>query len=75
MPQLCKPLIFRKYCERRGPYLACIAYIKGFCDNELVAITTDNVMFKQQARYAIRHRQLELWAWSGEQAATDSDYA
>lgn len=42
--------------------LAYIAYAKGFCDEELIAITNDNAMFKQQARYLVKRRQLELWA-------------
>ena len=35
---------------------------KGFCDEELIAITNDNSMFKQQARYLVKRRQPELWA-------------
>jgi clathrin heavy chain len=42
--------------------LAYIAYAKGFCDDELIAITNDNSMFKQQARYLVKRRQPELWA-------------
>jgi clathrin heavy chain len=42
--------------------LAYIAYAKGCCDDELVAITNDNSMFKQQARYLVKRRQPELWA-------------
>jgi clathrin heavy chain len=48
--------------EAWDPYLAYIAYAKGFCDDELVAITNDNSMFKQQARYLVKRRQPELWA-------------
>jgi len=51
-----------KYCEKRDPYLAFIAYAKGLCDDELVAITNDNAMFKQQARYLVGRRLPELWA-------------
>jgi clathrin heavy chain len=39
-----------------------IAYAKGFCDDELIAITNDNSMFKQQARYLVKRRQPELYA-------------
>jgi clathrin heavy chain len=42
--------------------LAYIAYAKGFCDDELIAITNDNAMFKQQASYLVKRRQPELWA-------------
>lgn len=51
-----------KFCEKRDPYLAYIAYAKGFCDEELVAITNENSMFKQQARYLVKRRELDLWA-------------
>ena len=54
-------MIVGKYCEKRDPYLAYIAYAKGFCDEELISITYDNAMFKQQARYLVKRRQLELW--------------
>ncbi|KAI5123544.1 hypothetical protein M0805_006703 [Coniferiporia weirii] len=57
-----EPLIVGKYCEKRDPYLAYIAYAKGFCDEELIAITNDNSMFKQQSRYLVKRRQLDLWA-------------
>ncbi|SGZ23972.1 BQ5605_C023g09673 [Microbotryum silenes-dioicae] len=55
------PLIVGKYCEQRDPYLAYIAYAKGFCDDELISITNDNSMFKHQARYLVKRRRLELW--------------
>lgn len=41
------PLVVGKYCEKRDPYLAYIAYAKGLCDDELISITNDN-----QARIA-----------------------
>jgi clathrin heavy chain len=44
------------------PHLAYIAYAKGFCDDELIGITNDNSMFKQQVRYLVKCRQFELWA-------------
>ncbi|KAI5995695.1 armadillo-type protein [Pisolithus albus] len=59
---LYEPLVVGKFCEARDPYLAYIAYAKGFCDEELIAITNENSMFKQQARYLIKRRQHELWA-------------
>ena len=51
-----------KFCEARDPYLAYIAYAKGLCDDELISITNDNSMFKQQARYLVKRRDPELWA-------------
>ena len=60
--KLYEPLVVGKFCEARDPYLAYIAYAKGFCDDELITITNDNSMFKQQARYLVKRRQPELWA-------------
>ncbi|KAI0343145.1 clathrin heavy chain 1 [Trametopsis cervina] len=59
---LYEPLVVGKFCEARDPYLAYIAYAKGFCDDELINITNENSMFKQQARYLVKRRQPELWA-------------
>ncbi|KZT09895.1 clathrin heavy chain 1 [Laetiporus sulphureus 93-53] len=59
---LYEPLVVGKFCEARDPYLAYIAYAKGLCDDELIAITNENSMFKQQARYLVKRRQPELWA-------------
>lgn len=56
-----EPLVVGKYCEKRDPYLAYIAYAKGFCDEELIQITNENSMFKQQARYLVKRRRIELW--------------
>ncbi|KAG8858441.1 hypothetical protein FRB91_009751 [Serendipita sp. 411] len=56
------PLVVGKYCEKRDPYLAYIAYAKGLCDDELIAITNDNSMYKQQARYLVKRRREDLWA-------------
>ncbi|KAJ7074901.1 hypothetical protein B0H15DRAFT_868488 [Mycena belliarum] len=56
------PMVVGKFCEKRDPYLAYIAYAKGFCDEELISITNENSMFKQQARYLVKRRQPDLWA-------------
>lgn len=50
-----------KYCEKKDPYLAFIAYQKGRCDDELIDLTNMNAMFKQQARYLVSRRDSELW--------------
>jgi clathrin heavy chain len=60
--KLYEPLVVGKFCEARDPYLAYIAYAKGFCDEELISITNENSMFKQQARYLAKRRVPELWA-------------
>ncbi|KAK8847678.1 hypothetical protein IAR55_005537 [Kwoniella newhampshirensis] len=55
------PAIVGKYCEKRDPYLAYIAYAKGFCDDELINITNENQMYKHQARYLVKRREIDLW--------------
>lgn len=51
-----------KYCEKRDPHLAFIAYKRGQCDLELVNVTNKNGMFKQQARYLVERQSPDLWA-------------
>ncbi|KAI9493853.1 hypothetical protein BDB00DRAFT_762730 [Zychaea mexicana] len=58
-----EPRTIGKYCEKRDPYLAFIAYEKGQCDYELIHITSENAMFKHQARYLVRRRDLSLWQY------------
>lgn len=50
-----------KYCEKRDPNLAYIAYRKGQNDLELVNITNENSMYKAQARYLLERGDRELW--------------
>ncbi|KAI9821608.1 MAG: hypothetical protein M1832_003282 [Thelocarpon impressellum] len=56
-------LIVGKYCEKRDPNLAYIAYRKGQNDLELVNITNENAMYKAQARYLLERADRELWAF------------
>lgn len=51
-----------RYCEKRDPYLAYIAYSKGSNDEELINITNENKMYKYQARYLLSKSDFELWA-------------
>lgn len=51
-----------KYCEKRDPHLAFVAYKRGQCDFELVNVTNKNGMFKQQSRYLVTRQNAELWA-------------
>ncbi|KAL9644530.1 hypothetical protein ABK040_009394 [Willaertia magna] len=51
-----------QYCEKRDPHLAFVAYKRGQCDLELVAVSNKNGMFKQQARYLVERQSPELWA-------------
>ncbi|KAF9165116.1 hypothetical protein BGX20_000714 [Mortierella sp. AD010] len=55
--------VIGKYCEKRDPYLAFIAYERGQCDVELIEITNNNSMFKHQARYLVKRRDANLWAY------------
>ncbi|KAF2810277.1 clathrin heavy chain [Mytilinidion resinicola] len=54
-------LIVGKYCEKRDPNLAYIAYRKGQNDLELISITNENAMFKAQARYLLERADEEIW--------------
>ena len=56
-------LVVGKYCEKRDPNLAYIAYRKGENDLELVNITSENAMYKAQARYLLERADRELWAF------------
>ncbi|KAH7355877.1 clathrin heavy chain [Pyrenochaeta sp. MPI-SDFR-AT-0127] len=54
-------LIVGKYCEKRDPNLAFVAYQKGNNDLELINITNENSMFKAQARYLLDRADSEIW--------------
>jgi clathrin heavy chain len=54
-------LVVGKYCEKRDPNLAYIAYQKGQNDLELINITNENGMFKAQARYLLDRADPEIW--------------
>lgn len=54
--------IVGKFAEKRDPGLACVAYKRGQCDDELVACTNKHAMFKLQARYVVDRQDNELWA-------------
>lgn len=57
-------LVIGKYCEKRDPNLAYIAYRKGQNDIELVNITNENAMYKALARYLLERADQELWAFA-----------
>ncbi|EMC91254.1 hypothetical protein BAUCODRAFT_39406 [Baudoinia panamericana UAMH 10762] len=52
-----------KYCEKRDPNLAYIAYRKGQNDLELISITNENAMFRAQARYLLERADPEIWSY------------
>ena len=59
-----------KYCEKRDPHFACVAYERGKCDHELIRVCNENSLFKfvqvclfvSEARYLGKRRDPELWA-------------
>uniref|UniRef100_A0AC35THB5 Clathrin heavy chain n=1 Tax=Rhabditophanes sp. KR3021 TaxID=114890 RepID=A0AC35THB5_9BILA len=51
-----------KYCEKRDPHYAFVAYERGQCDEELISVCNENSLFKNLARYLVRRRDMELWA-------------
>ncbi|RMY94937.1 hypothetical protein D0862_08855 [Hortaea werneckii] len=52
-----------KYCEKRDPNLAFIAYSKGQNDLELINITSENSMFRAQGRYLLERADPEIWSY------------
>lgn len=52
-----------KYCEKRDPNLAFIAYQKGQNDLELINITNENAMYRAQARYLLARADPEVWQY------------
>ena len=58
-----------RYCEKRDPHLACVAYERGQCDRELIAVCNENSLFKSEARYLVsklffKNRQTTIWSSS-----------
>lgn len=56
-------LVVGKYCEKRDPNLAYIAYRKGQNDLELISITNENSMYKAQSRYLLERADPEIWSF------------
>eukprot|EP00030_Apusomonadida_sp_AF-17_P002415 a339592_42.p2 GENE.a339592_42~~a339592_42.p2 ORF type:complete len:1687 (+),score=984.79 a339592_42:223-5061(+) len=53
--------VIGKYCEKREPQLAVLAYTKGGCDEELLAVTNANGLYKEQARFLVARKDIALW--------------
>uniref|UniRef100_A0A671MTG7 Clathrin, heavy chain-like 1 n=1 Tax=Sinocyclocheilus anshuiensis TaxID=1608454 RepID=A0A671MTG7_9TELE len=51
-----------RYCEKRDPHLAFVAYERGQCDLELIQVCSENSLFKSQSRYLVRRKDPDLWA-------------
>lgn len=52
-----------KYCEKRDPTLAVVAYRRGQCDDELINVTNKNSLFKLQARFVILFSSRSCLLW------------
>ncbi|CAD6192939.1 unnamed protein product [Caenorhabditis auriculariae] len=50
-----------KYCEKRDPHFAFLAYERGQCDQELIHVCNENSLFKNLARYLVKRRDFALW--------------
>lgn len=55
-------VVVGQFAEKRDPSLACVAYKRGQCDDELVACTNKHAMFKLQARYIVERQDSDLWS-------------
>uniref|UniRef100_A0A8C2KZU7 Clathrin, heavy chain-like 1 n=1 Tax=Cyprinus carpio TaxID=7962 RepID=A0A8C2KZU7_CYPCA len=51
-----------RYCEKRDPHLAFVAYERGQCDLELIQVCNENSLFKSESRYLVRRKDPDLWA-------------
>lgn len=42
-----------KYCEKRDPHLACVAYERGQCDQELIHVSLKTNHFNWKAKFRV----------------------
>lgn len=56
------PLEIGKFCEDKDPHMAVAAYVRGECDDELLALTNKHGLFRLQANYLIHRQSPEVWA-------------
>lgn len=50
-----------RFCEKRDPYLAFVAFKRGNCDEEVLDVTNRHSLFKDQARYLVDRCSPELY--------------
>ncbi|EKX42588.1 clathrin heavy chain [Guillardia theta CCMP2712] len=53
------------YCAKRDPHLAFVVYSSapgGLCDDEAIAVTNENALYKAQAKFLVERQDLDLWA-------------
>ncbi|XP_031427032.1 clathrin heavy chain 1, partial [Clupea harengus] len=55
-------VVVGRYCQKRDPHLAFVAYERGQCDQELIKVCNENSLFKSESRYLVRRKDAELWA-------------
>jgi len=56
--------VLGRFCQKLDPYLSYLAYRRApdhSCDNELIEVTNDNGLFKDQARYLVERQDQDLW--------------
>lgn len=51
-----------QFCSKRDPMLAFTAFRRGNCDEEVLQLTNDHSLFREQAAYAVDRADKELWA-------------
>jgi len=56
------PLVVGEYCEKQHPAYSVICYMRGHCDARLIAVTTANGWYGDQAKYLIQRKNQGLWA-------------
>jgi len=56
------PKFVGEILAKRDAHLACIAFAKGNCDDELIELTNQHQLYKEQARYLVNRQSQELWA-------------
>ncbi|KAK4529218.1 hypothetical protein CCYA_CCYA01G0075 [Cyanidiococcus yangmingshanensis] len=56
------PRAVGEFCERRDPLLAFIAYARGPCDEQVLRVTDEHGLWREQARYIVERMNLELWS-------------
>ncbi|OHT11249.1 Clathrin heavy chain 1 [Tritrichomonas foetus] len=56
------PKFVGEILAKRDAHLACLAFAKGNCDDELIELTNQHQLYKEQARYCVARQSPELWA-------------
>ena len=62
-------IVVGKFCEKRDPRRAVLCYRHGQNDQEMIELTNKNSFFKEQAKYLVERKDLDLW----QQVLTDEN--